>query len=61
MGNPKRERARRAKANSQAAKRVPRGGAKQDLPLLGHLGGCWCGEPSGHDWPGRAQGAPHPR
>lgn len=24
-------------------------------------GGCWCGEPSGHDWPGKAEGAPHPR
>lgn len=24
-------------------------------------GDCWCGEPFGHDWPGRADGAPHPR
>lgn len=23
--------------------------------------GCWCGEPFGHDWPGKADGAPHPR
>lgn len=23
--------------------------------------GCWCGEPQGHDWPGKADGAPHPR
>jgi hypothetical protein len=31
-----------------------------DLPL-GRLGGCWCGEANGHDWPGKADGAPHPR
>jgi hypothetical protein len=24
-------------------------------------GGCWCDEPYGHDWPGKADGAPHPR
>jgi hypothetical protein len=24
-------------------------------------GGCWCGEKNGHDWPGKADGAPHPR
>ncbi len=23
--------------------------------------GCWCGEPYGHDWPGKDAGAPHPR
>lgn len=23
--------------------------------------GCWCGERNGHDWPGKAEGAPHPR
>lgn len=23
--------------------------------------GCWCGEPYGHDWAGKADGAPHPR
>lgn len=22
---------------------------------------CWCGEPIGHSWPGKAHGAPHPR
>jgi hypothetical protein len=22
---------------------------------------CWCGEPYGHDWEGKADGAPHPR
>lgn len=27
------------------------------------LGGpaCWCGEPWGHPWPGKDDGAPHPR
>lgn len=24
-------------------------------------GGCWCGRPSDHDWPNRAEGAPHPK
>jgi hypothetical protein len=23
--------------------------------------GCWCGRELGHDWPGKAAGAPHPR
>lgn len=31
-----------------------------DMPL-GHLGGCWCGLPDGHDWPGKSDRAPHPR
>jgi hypothetical protein len=22
---------------------------------------CWCAEPVGHDWPGKADGEPHPR
>lgn len=24
-------------------------------------GGCWCGEPNDHDWPGKADGAAHPQ
>ena len=24
-------------------------------------GRCWCGADYGHDWPGKAGGAPHPR
>lgn len=24
-------------------------------------GGCWCGKALGHAWPGKADGAPHPR
>jgi len=26
-----------------------------------HCGGCWCGGENGHDWAGKADGAPHPR
>jgi hypothetical protein len=22
--------------------------------------GCWCGDDFGHDWPGKAEGEPHP-
>lgn len=29
-------------------------------PVLGGAD-CWCGAPYGHDWPGRDDGAPHPR
>jgi hypothetical protein len=29
--------------------------------VIGRLGGCWCGELLGHDWPGKADGSPHPR
>lgn len=25
-----------------------------------NAGGCWCGEPHNHDWPGRDKGEPHP-
>jgi hypothetical protein len=39
-----------------------RGGSKTpNLPLLGVAGGCWCGDLIGHDWPGKGDGAPHPR
>jgi hypothetical protein len=24
-------------------------------------GGCWCGKEYDHDWPGKADGEPHPR
>lgn len=27
----------------------------------GSISECWCGQPSGHDWPGKDGGAPHPR
>lgn len=33
-----------------------------DAPLRTIAGpGCWCGQPHGHDWPGKSIGAPHPR
>jgi hypothetical protein len=35
------------------------GTGPEDVPL-GSFGVCWCGEKKGHDWPGRADGAPHP-
>ena len=25
------------------------------------VGGCWCGDTLGHPWPGKGDGAPHPR
>lgn len=31
-----------------------------DLPVLS-AGGCWCGLPYNHPWPGKETGAPHPR
>lgn len=39
----------------------PGGSMTEGLPIMGRLGGCWCGEPHGHDWPGKADGEPHPR
>ncbi|MFJ2178915.1 hypothetical protein ACIOHE_39230 [Streptomyces sp. NPDC087851] len=66
MANPKRARAQAAAAASAAAK-YRRQAARADrdqTPVsatLGTRGACWCGEPYGHDWPGRADGAPHPR
>lgn len=36
------------------------GGAKQNLRVIA-APGCWCGLPFGHDWPGKSDGAPHPR
>jgi len=38
--------------------RVP--GTRDEDPALGG-GDCWCGEPDGHPWPGKLEGAPHPR
>lgn len=28
--------------------------------VLGQFGGCWCGQPRNHDWPGKDDGAAHP-
>lgn len=52
---------RDATPQARQARHALMGGAKQELPLLGVTGGCWCGEEQGHDWPGKAEGAPHPR
>jgi hypothetical protein len=30
------------------------------LKVIGVFHHCWCGEPHPHDWPGQANGAPHP-
>ena len=35
--------------------------ADDRIPVLGRQGGCGCGLPWGHAWPGKDQGAPHPR
>lgn len=32
-----------------------------ELRLVGSNRACWCGEESGHDWPGRVNGTAHPR
>jgi hypothetical protein len=39
----------------------PPGSKTPGLKTLGGQGGCWCGETYGHDWAGKADGAPHPR
>jgi hypothetical protein len=33
----------------------------RDTDRMANLGACWCGEQVDHDWPGRAEGKPHPR
>lgn len=40
-----------------------RGGPAYVKPeeTLGDDEHCWCGQPAGHDWAGKAGGAPHPR
>lgn len=35
--------------------------AEEHNPVIGRAGYCWCGKEFGHDWPGRADGASHPR
>lgn len=45
---------------ARAARRRWKGGAAQNLTTLGEHGGCWCGEPYDHEWPGKADGEPHP-
>ncbi|MFI5973554.1 hypothetical protein [Streptomyces sp. NPDC051452] len=65
MANPKRIRALRAAENSSAAKWRRRAAADRSqpetLPTLGSGEQGWCGAPKAHDWPGKSDGAPHPR
>ncbi len=37
-----------------------RGPRVKSMPVLAG-DGCWCGNRQSHDWPGKADGAPHPR
>jgi hypothetical protein len=43
------------------AKRRSRLSDSEILHPIGSLEVCWCGKTSHHDWPGKEQGAPHPR
>lgn len=70
MADPKRERAITAAEASAAAKwrRVRfadnRDPATTGRPLMVGTPDdkrCWCLEPLGHPWPGKDDGAPHPR
>lgn len=44
----------RRDANARRRREVP-------IASTGSMHYCWCGEPMGHDWPGRDEGLPHPR
>lgn len=63
MPASKRERALQAIATGKAS-RSPRPYRRQtdqrDTPVLGSLAFCWCGDVARHDWPGKANGTPHP-
>ena len=63
VSTPKSRKASRARANSSAAKwgRVSFEDNRSTRGVF--LGGqnCWCGEPSGHPWAGKTEGAPHPK
>jgi hypothetical protein len=68
VANPKRERAITAAENSAAAKwqrarfRDNREPSTKGTPLFDRATRrCWCGVPWPHDWPGKDDGAPHPR
>lgn len=45
---------------AMAAKAPPWEPPSRHLPLVAGPG-CWCGAERGHDWPGKGDGAPHPR
>lgn len=47
----------------RGTKPVPHGGTAAVRPdqVLGTEDLCWCGQPLGHDWPGKSVGAKHPK
>ena len=45
----------------QAARAKVSRSRQVSLPLLGIGNYCWCGLAYKHDWPGKAEGMPHPR
>lgn len=42
-------------------KRAGPGGSKDNSPTIAMNEGCWCGRPWNHAYPGKDEGAPHPR
>ncbi|WP_329214866.1 hypothetical protein OG352_05380 [Streptomyces sp. NBC_01485] len=70
MADPKRVRAQAAAESTAAAKwrhvrfRDSRDPSTTGPPFMVGTPDdprCWCLEPLDHDWPGKADGAPHPR
>jgi hypothetical protein len=63
----KRERAAAARIRSSRAKwknvKFRDNRDPDTVKAEGKMGGgdCWCGQRSGHDWPGKSDGKPHPR
>lgn len=58
-------RALNEKAFGPDRERPGRGGVKhvggEDTDRMASLHHCWCGQVTDHGWPGKADGAPHPR
>ena len=48
------------KAARRAAEQDNKYGDEVPLRVI-HSDCCWCGAEKGHDWEGRAEGAPHPK
>lgn len=50
-------------AGTPRARRTPPEGGKAYVGAEDTIAAfdCWCGGPFGHDWPGKDEGAPHPR
>lgn len=49
-----------SRSGNPGSKSRPTVGRSEHLPVIA-AGGCWCGDELGHDWPGKSDGAPHPR